>query len=71
LPDAERSALKAAEFDKNNADPRVHFLLAQIYAAKADRENEAAQSREYLKFASDPNDLAMVKGYLAKLDTSN
>ena len=33
LPEAERSALRAAEIDKNNADPRVHFLLAQIYVA--------------------------------------
>jgi hypothetical protein len=27
LPEAEKSALKAAEIDKSNADPRVHFLL--------------------------------------------
>jgi tetratricopeptide (TPR) repeat protein len=69
LPEAEKSALRAAEIDKNNADPRVHFLLAQIYEAKGDRETEAAQLREYLKYASDPNDVAMVKRYLAKLET--
>jgi tetratricopeptide (TPR) repeat protein len=69
LPEAEKSALKAVEIDKNNTDPRVHFLLAQIYSAKGERENEAAQLREYLKYASDPNDVAMVKGYLAKLET--
>jgi Tfp pilus assembly protein PilF len=68
LPEAEKNALKAAEIDKSNADPRVHFLLAQIYEAKGDRENEAAQLREYLKYASDPNDVAMVKSYLAKLE---
>jgi tetratricopeptide (TPR) repeat protein len=68
LPEAEKSALKALEIDKNNTDPRVHFLLAQIYAAQGDREKEAAQLREYLKFASDPNDVAMVKGYLTKLE---
>ena len=53
---------------QNNTDPRT-LLLTQIYAAKGDRENEAAQLREYLKYASDPNDAAMVKSYLAKLET--
>jgi tetratricopeptide (TPR) repeat protein len=68
LPEAEKSALRAAEIDKNNTDPRVHFLLAQIYEAKGDRASEAAQLREYLKYASDPNDVAMVKHYLSDLD---
>jgi hypothetical protein len=69
LPEAEKSALRAAEIDKSNADPRLHFLLAQIYEAKGDRESEAAQLREYLKYASDPNDVAMVKRYLSELET--
>jgi tetratricopeptide (TPR) repeat protein len=68
LPEAESSALRAAEIDKSNADPRVHFLLAQIYEAKGDRESEAAQLREYLKYASDPNDVAMVKHYLSEIE---
>lgn len=68
LPEAEKSALKAAEIDKSNADPRVHFLLAQIYEAKGDRAQEAGQLREYLKYASDPNDISMVKKYLADLE---
>jgi predicted Zn-dependent protease len=68
LPQAEKSALRAAEIDKHNTDPRIHFLLAQIYEAKRDRAGEAAQLREYLKYASDPADIAMVKSYLAELD---
>ena len=68
LPQAEKSALRAADIDKNNADPRIHFLLAQIYEAKGDRAGEAAQLREYLKYASDPADVAMVKSYLVELD---
>ena len=68
LSEAEKSALKASEIDRNNSDPRVHFLLAQIYEAKRDPANEAAQLREYLKFASDPSDAAMVKQYLADLE---
>jgi tetratricopeptide (TPR) repeat protein len=68
LPEAERSALRALDIDKNHSDPRVHFLLAQIYEAKGDAANEAVQLREYLKFASDPKDAAMVKQYLAELE---
>jgi len=68
LPEAEKSALKAIEIDKTHNDPRIYFLLAQIYEAKRDPESEAAQLRQYLKFASDPNDAAMVKAYLAELE---
>jgi tetratricopeptide (TPR) repeat protein len=68
LHEAERSALRAAEIDKSNTDPRVHFLLAQIYEAKGDRLAEAVQLREYLKYASNPDDAAMVRKYLANLD---
>ena len=67
LPEAEKSALRALEIDKNNADPRVHFLLAQIYEAEKDLVNEAAQLREYLKFA-DAADAAMVNQVLADLE---
>jgi predicted Zn-dependent protease len=68
LPEAERSALRAVEIDKNHSDPRIHFLLAQIYEAKGDAANEAVHLREYLKFASDPRDAAMVKQYLSELE---
>jgi len=67
LPEAEKSALRALEIDKNNADPRVHFLLAQIYEAEKDLVKEAAQLREYLKFA-DSTDAAMVTQVLADLE---
>jgi Tetratricopeptide repeat len=68
LSKAEESALKAVEIDRSNNDPRVHFLLAQIYEAKGDRSNEASQLREYLKYATDPNDIVMIKSYLSDLD---
>jgi cytochrome c-type biogenesis protein CcmH/NrfG len=68
LPDAEKSALKALEIDKNNRDPRVHFLLAQIYEAEGDPAKEAAQLHEYLKFATDPGDIALVKQVLSQLE---
>jgi predicted Zn-dependent protease len=68
LSEAEKGALRALEIDRNNSDPRVHFLLAQIYEAKGDPKNEAAQLREYLKFVADPVDMAMVKQYLSQLE---
>lgn len=68
LSEAEKGALRALEIDKTNNDPRVHFLLAQIYEAKGDPKNEAAQLREYLKFVADPADMAMVKQYLSQLE---
>ena len=60
--------MRALDIDKNNTEPRIHFVLAQIYAAKGDRANEAAQLREYLKFAGSPDDAAMVKQYLSELE---
>ena len=68
LPEAERSALRAVEIDKTHSDPRVHFLLAQIYEAKGDAASEAAHLREYLKFATDPKDAEMVRQYLSELE---
>ena len=68
LSKAERSALRAIDIDRKNADPRVHFLLAQISEAEGNPTNEAAQLREYLKYATAPNDVAMVKEYLSVLD---
>jgi len=67
LADAEKNALKAAEIDKQNVEPRVHFLLAQIYELKGDSKLEVAQLREYLKFAT-PQDAAMVKKVVADLE---
>jgi tetratricopeptide (TPR) repeat protein len=68
LPEAERSALRAVEIDKNHSDPRLHFLLAQIYEAKGDAANEAVHLREYLRFANDPKDAEMARQYLSALE---
>lgn len=70
LDEAERMALRALEIDKNSSDPRIHFVLAQIYEAKHDREKEAAQLREYLKFAGNSEDVAALKLYLLRLENA-
>jgi tetratricopeptide (TPR) repeat protein len=64
---AESSALKAAEIDKARREPRTHFLLAQIYELERKPDAEAAQLQEYLKSVTDPQEVAMVKKYLADL----
>ncbi|HKM81031.1 MAG TPA: tetratricopeptide repeat protein [Candidatus Acidoferrum sp.] len=68
LDDAEKSALRALEIDKNNIDPRAHFLLAQIYEAKGDRSKEVFQLHEYVKSAANADDIAAVKDYLSQLE---
>jgi tetratricopeptide (TPR) repeat protein len=67
LPEAEKNALRAAEIDKDQREPRTHFLLAQIYEMQHKPDAEAAQLQEYLKSATDPQEVAMVKKYLANL----
>jgi tetratricopeptide (TPR) repeat protein len=68
LADAEKNGLRAAEIDKNHHEPRVYFVLAQIYEAKQDPTNEVVQLREYLKYADNADDVAMVKQYLSELE---
>jgi hypothetical protein len=53
--------------DVRNSEPRVHYLLAQIYAAKGDRTRTVAQLHEYLKYAKEPGDVAVVQKCLVKL----
>jgi tetratricopeptide (TPR) repeat protein len=67
LVEAEESALKASKMDVRNSEPRVHYLLAQIYAAKGDRTRTVAQLHEYLKYAKEPGDVAVVQKCLVKL----
>jgi len=68
LDEAEKSALRAAEIDKDGNDPRVHFLLAQIYEAKHDRANEIAQLRQYLNLVKDVRNAEEINKYLAELE---
>jgi len=67
LVEAEKSALKAIEIDRTHLDPRVHFLLAQIYEAEGEHDKEVLQLHEFLKYAN-ASDTAMVKQYLSELE---
>jgi len=68
LAEAEKSGLLAVEIDKEHREPRLHFVLAQIYEAKGDTANERQQLREYLKYADNPDDIAVVKQALAEIE---
>ena len=68
LAAAEKSGLRAVEIDRDHREPRVHFVLAQIYEAKGDSANAAVQLREYLKYSDSAPDVAMVEQYLSRLE---
>ena len=67
LAAAEKSGLRALEIDRDHHEPRVYFVLAQIYEAKGDPLKEAAQLHEYLRYAERPEDIAAVERVLANL----
>src|SRR5262249_18730345 len=54
--------------DREHREPRIHFVLAQIYEAKGDFGEVAAQLRTYLKYTDSPLDAAMVQQYLSSLE---
>jgi tetratricopeptide (TPR) repeat protein len=68
LAAAEKSGLRASQIDREHREPRVHFVLAQIYEAKGDSANEAVQLRDYLRYSDSAPDAAMVEQYLLNLE---
>jgi cytochrome c-type biogenesis protein CcmH/NrfG len=69
--EAEQRALKAEALDGEHHEPRIQFLLGQIYKAKHDSVKAAAQLREFLKYAPAAPDSETVKEDLAKLETGS
>ncbi len=70
LPQAEKSALKAAEIDKGHQVPRIEVLLAAIYSAKGDVATAASHYREYLRILPQAPDSAQIKTALARLEAT-
>ena len=68
IPDAEQRALKAEELDVAHREPRVQFLLGQIYKVKNDPVKAAVELREFLKYAPGAPDSDAVKQDLAKIE---
>jgi tetratricopeptide repeat protein len=71
LPAAEKSGLRAVEIDRDHHEPRIHFVLAQIYEAEGDFVREIAQLREYLQYCDNRADAEMVERYLSELERLN
>jgi len=69
LPAAEKKALEAVDADRVHRVPQVHLLLAQIYIAKHDPYDAAAQLRAYLKIAPGSPVSAGVRKSLADLES--
>ena len=70
LAAAEKSGLRAADLDREHREPRIYFVLAQIYEAKGDFTKVAASLHEYLNYTDSSSDAAMVEQYLSNLDKS-
>jgi tetratricopeptide (TPR) repeat protein len=68
LAAAEKSGLRAAELDREHREPRIYFVLAQIYEARGDVGEVVAQLRSYLKYSDSPLDAAIVQQYLSNLE---
>jgi tetratricopeptide (TPR) repeat protein len=68
LDAAEKSGLRAVEIDRDHHEPRVHFVLAQLYEAKGDSANAAVQLRKYVQYADSAHDVAVVEQYLSELE---
>jgi predicted Zn-dependent protease len=61
LAEAEKSALKAEEIDRDRREPLIQFLLAQIYEAKHDATAAASHLQQYRKIAADSQAADQVK----------
>ena len=71
LRQAEMNALSALHLDTWHHLPELHYVLAQVYKAKGDLQDEAAQLRVYLKMApADAKDAPSAKSLLAQLDSA-
>ncbi len=68
LSQAEDSVKKGVDLDKAHPDPRMHYLLAQIYEARGDREDAMTQLRLCLKLSAGAKDEQAIKQYLSRLE---
>ncbi len=71
VDDAEKDVLRGIAISREHPNPRLHYLLAQIYEVKGDRTDEIAQYRIFLKLAEGTPAAETVKQYLAKLQREN
>jgi Tfp pilus assembly protein PilF len=71
LAQAEISARKAVDADKEHQFPRAALLLGNILQTKGDNKGAAEQFRNYLKMEPNSQDAPRLQAYLAKVDGQN
>lgn len=65
---AEKSGLRAVDDAGKGKMPQLNWLLAKIYEQKGDRAAEAAQIREFLKYAPHDPDAATARHILTEIE---
>lgn len=67
LPEAQKSALRAIEYDGAHQQPGLHFLLAQIYGEQGDLMDATIEVQQFQKFSSSRQDKDSASEYLTEL----
>jgi hypothetical protein len=68
---AEKGALKAERLDLRSRFPRLHLLLAQIFARKNNYATAVSEIQTYLDLAPNSGDAASVREWMAELKNRN
>jgi Tfp pilus assembly protein PilF len=71
LPEAESSAQKAVDIDKEHRFPRPELLLGKIQQTKGDNAAAAGHLRNYIKLEPSSPEIPGIQEYLAKVDEQN
>jgi tetratricopeptide (TPR) repeat protein len=71
IEEAEKSGLKAERIDLRTRFPRVHLLLAEIFARRSDYARAISQMKIYLELVPHAADVDQVRERLAKLERLN
>jgi tetratricopeptide (TPR) repeat protein len=71
IEDAEKSGLKAERLDVRTRFPRLHLLLAEIFARKNNYATAISETKIYLELAPHAKDADQVRERLAKLEKLN
>ncbi len=65
---AEKSAREAVRLDRKHQQPKSMYLLAEIAVARNDYPAAAAHMKEYLRFISDPAEMARTRDRIAQIE---
>jgi tetratricopeptide (TPR) repeat protein len=71
IEDAEKSGLKAEHLDLRPRFPRLHLLLAEIFARKSNYPMAIGEIQTYLELAPNAKDADQIREQLAKLEKLN